>query len=233
MRRLSLLLVCACAGGGDQPPDAKIYDDAPVDIVLGDGPELRTLSQTTSSQLEAGTARACLASPSGTAPNNYYRIFDLAAFNITTDFHVRQVAFQVEHCHEFDSGAGVNVTVRVGTYSGAVGEQLALSGMIILDSVTVHVPEIIESGDPPVTPGGTVTANFDTVVAAGQQLLVEVDAPDGASTHQFFMGSNNDGETGLGYVLAPSCGITVPTNVSSMMVANMPIHFLLTVSGTY
>jgi hypothetical protein len=234
MSRVSpVLFACACAGGGDQPVDAKRYDDAPVDIVLSDAEQLVTLSQTTSPLLEAGISRACLASPSGTAPNNYYRVFDLTKHDITRDFHVRQVAFQVEHCHEFDASAGLNVTVRIGTYTGTISETLALSGMVILDSVDVHVPEIIESGDPPMTPGGTVVATFDRVVASNEKLLVEIDTPDGAAAHQFFMGANNDGEIGNGYVLAPSCGITTPTNVSSMMVANMPIHFLITVSGTY
>lgn len=230
MMRLVLVGLAGCAQGGDLTPDAKRYDDAPVDIILGDAPSLQTLSQTASTMLEAGTSRACNAS-SGTAANNYYRVFDLAAFNITTDFHVTQVSFQVEHCDEFAGTAGVDVVVRVGTYSGTVGETLMLAGMTIRESKDAHVPEVIETGDPPVTPGGTVTTNFDTVIAAGQKLFVEVDSPDGTNLHQFFMGANNDGETGFGYVLAPTCGVMVPTSIST--VANLPIHLLLTVSGWY
>lgn len=232
MRPSLLVLLAACAGGGsDMPVDAG-KRDATVDVMLTDGPPLVTLSQTTSTQLEAATSRACLGMPNGSAANNYYRVFDLAAAGITSDFHVTKLSFQVEHCHEFASSAGATLTARIGTYASAPGpDTLVLADMTIQQSVSAFVPEVIESGSPPMTPGGTVDAYFDTTIAAGQRLLVEVDAPDGSGDYIFLMGANNDGESAPGYVLAPSCMATVPTNIST--IANTPVHLLMTVSGWY
>jgi len=229
-----MLLLGACAQGG-QPdvPDALRVDSHHVDTVLIDAPPMQTLSQTSSSALEAGTSQACLAPSSGTAPNNYYRVFDLAAFDITTDFHVTSVSFQVEHCDQLNGTAGASVVVRVGTYSGTPGETLTLANMTVLASAnSVAVPEVIEDpGPPPVTAGGTVNAPITATIPAGQKLFIEIDAPDGNSLYEMYVGANNDGESGLGYVLAPSCGITQPTNISTIVAA--PLHLLMTVSGTY
>jgi hypothetical protein len=225
------LVTAGCAGGGEVLPDAKIYLDAPVDIVLTDAPSLTTLSQNASTTIEAGISAGCLGSQSGTAANNYYRVFDLATFGISTDFHVYQVQFQIEHCHEFATSAGKDVTVRIGTYSDTPGETLALNAMTILRSAQAHVPEVIAQTQPPSTPGGTVTVPFDITVPAGSKLMVEVDAPDGNGEYAFFMGANTAGETGIGYVLAPTCGVSVPTNINT--VKGSPLHLLLTVSGAY
>jgi hypothetical protein len=234
MRRLALLLLGACASGG-QPdvPDALRVDGMHVDMVLIDAPPTQTLSQTASNALEAGTSQACLAASSGTAPNNYYRVFDLAAFDIATDFHVSQVTFQVEHCDQLSGTAGATVVVRVGTYSGTPGDTLTLANMTVLASVNnVMVPEVIEDpGPPPVTAGATVTAPISATIPAGQKLFVEIDAPDGNALYEMYMGANNDGEMGFGYVLAPTCGISVPTNISSIV--GEPLHLLITVTGSY
>ena len=233
MRRLALLLLGACASGG-QPelPDASRVDGTLADTVLLDAEPMQTLSQTASNLLEAGTARACLAA-SGTAPNNYYRVFDLAAFDITRDFRVHQVRFQVEHCDQLNGTAGATVVVRVGTYSGTPGETLTLANMVVLASVNgVAIPEIIEDpGPPPVSAGVTVTVPISATIPVGQKLFVEVDAPDGNALYELFMGANNDGEMGFGYVLAPTCSINVPTNIST--IAGSPLHLLISVSGSY
>ncbi len=231
---LAVVGLAACAQGNDAKPDARVYLDAPVDISLVDAPALTTLSHTTSGTLEAATAGACPAQPSpGTAANNYYRIFDLASFGVTTDFHVYRVEFQIEHCHEFATSAGCDVIVRVGTYGGAVADTLTLADMVILSSANAHIPEVIETlqPPPPTTPGGTASANFDTNIPAGSKLLVEVDAPNGSADYALYMGANNDGELAPAYVLTPQCNVTTPTNIST--IANRPIHLLLTVSGTY
>lgn len=234
MRRLALLLLGACASGG-QPdvPDASRVDGNLVDTTLIDATPMQTLSQTTSNMLEAGTSQACLAPSSGTAANNYYRVFDLAAFNITTDFHVSQISFQVEHCDDLNGTTGTSVVVRVGTYSGTPGDMLTLANMTLLASAnSIAVPEVVEDpGPPPVTAGETVNAPISATVPAGQKMYIEVDAPDGNATYEMYMGANNDGETGFGYVLAPTCGLTVPTNIST--VVGGPLNLLMTVSGSY
>jgi len=224
------------SGAGSGTRDGSVRSDGSMTMIDAPaGAQTRTLTQTTSQTLEAATSIAC-GGQSGTAANNFYRVFDLAAAGITGDFHVTQVSFQVEHCHSLIGGSGAVVAVRVGTYNAAPGATLANANMTILASnANVQVPEVIENftTTPPTTPGGTVNAPINATIAAGKQLLVEVDAPDGTNKFQFYMGANNDGESGFGYILAPSCSLSVPTNISSVGTTPAPVHLLLTVTGTY
>lgn len=241
MRGAWFVVLAGCATGGQaELPDARLADgnQSVVDASLVDmppGPMVRTLSQTSSTTLEPLRSIACPADTSGTAANNYYRVFDLAAFGITGDFDVTSVSFQIEHCNELSGSNGATVAVRVGTYDGTPGATLATANMTILASnPNVIVPEVIETvGPPPMTPGGMVMAPITATIPAGQKLLVEVDAPDGNAKYQFYMGANDDGETGFGYISAPECGITTPTNISTVAEPDTPVHLLLTVTGTY
>lgn len=242
MKRLVLVGLASCASGGapDIAVDASTggRDGSTITIDSGTmdtGPSSRTLSQTTSTMLEAATSIACPAETTGTAANNYYRVFDLTAYGITTDLEVTQVSFQVEHCNQLSGSNGATVAVRIGTYAGTPGETLTLADMTILASnPNVMVPEVIEDlGPPPTTPGGTVNAPISATIPAGSKLLVEVDAPDGNTSYELYMGTNNDGEMGFGYILAPRCGVNVPTNISSVTDPPRPVNLLLTVTGTY
>lgn len=233
------MLCVGCAFGDNSPPDARVRPDVIV-IDSPPPPELRTLSQTTSDMIEAEKSIACPASASGTAANNYYRVFDLAALGITSDFSVTEVSFQVEHCNKFSDDSGCPVTVRVGTYDGVPGDTLATSAMTLLASNSnITVPEVIEENG--VTPGGTVHAPIAATVPGGSKMFVEVDAPDGNTLYQLYLGANDDGESGFGYILAPKCFATVPTNISSVEDPDGPggpmpfkqVHLLLTVTGTY
>ena len=207
---------------------SMVMIDAPV------GPVTRTLTQTTSQTLKAGNTIAC-GGGGYTRANNYYRVFELPAMGITTPFTVQQVSFQVEHCDHINN-TGCTLAVRVGTYNGTPGATLATASMTILASnASVPVPEIIENpGPPPTTPGGTVNAPVSAVIPANSKLLVQVDAPDGANQYAFYMGSNDGGENGFGYIMAPvtGCAITSPTNISTVGTA-APRHLLLTVTGMY
>jgi hypothetical protein len=92
-------------------------------------------------------------------------------------------------------------------------------------------------GPPPTTPGGTVNAPITATIPAGQLLFIEVDVGTQAQT-RFYMGANNDGEMGFGYILAPTCNvggapINVPTNISTVSPTNPAVHLLFTVTGTY
>ncbi len=213
--------------------DAPLLIDAPKMIDAPSGPTTRTLSQTTSQALKGGNTIACASNTTGnTRANNFYRVFDLAAFGINSAFTVTKVSFQIEHCHSANS-TGCTVAVRVGTYSGTPGTTLATGSIAVLaSSPTVAVPEVVESGT--TTPGGTVNAPISATIPAGQKLLVEVDAPDGntGNTFAFYMGSNDGGENGFGYVMSTTCSINSPTSLSTLGTP-APRHLLLTVTGTY
>jgi hypothetical protein len=240
MRAVLAIALVGCAQGGtpDVTIDARGSDTVQVDASLVDmmvGPQQKTLSQTTSTTLEPAKSLACPATSSGTAANNYYRVFDLAAFGITTDFSLTQVSFQVEHCDQLDGTNGATVAVRVGTYSGTPGTTLSLTDMTVLASnPNVIIPEVIEDlGPPATTPGGLVNAPITATIPAGKKLFVEVDAPDGNTQYYFYMGANDDGEASPGYILAPRCNVTVPTSISTVSEPDVPVHLLLTVTGTY
>lgn len=224
------------SGGGGSDSGMQMSDgsvtmpDAPV------GPMTRTLTQTNSPTVKALNTVACPGTTSGTtAANNYYRVFDLAAMGITTAFTVSKVSFQIEHCQALAATGCTNVAVRVGTYSATPGATLLTANMTILASnATVTVPRVVENVAQMTTPGGTVDAAITATIPAGSKLLVEVDAP-GNSSYAFYMGSNDGGESGFGYVMAPDCSINVPSNISGMLgaTAAAPRNLLLTVTGTY
>lgn len=239
LRWLALALpACASGASPDVGGDASASADAGQATIDGapvDAPALRTLSQTTSQQLEPATSIACPATTAGTAANNYYRVFDLVAYGIDRDFHVTQVSFQVEHSDQIGGSGGSTVVVRVGTYAGTPADTLVPADMVILASTpAIGVPEILEDlGPPATTPGGTVIAPISATIPTGSKLLVEVDSPDGNNSHYLYLGANNDGEAGAGYILAPRCGVSVPTSISTVSDPDVPVHLLLTVSGAY
>ncbi|HEY5950887.1 MAG TPA: hypothetical protein VIV40_35585 [Kofleriaceae bacterium] len=244
MRWLAIVLAgCASAG----TPDNAVVDSNPgggsdgnqivIDGSMTDGPSgpmTRTLTQTTSQTIKALNSVACPGSTSATtSSNNYYRVFDLPMMGITAPFNVTKVSFQIEQCQPTSGTTCTNVAVRVGTYGAIPGATLATANMTILASnATVPVQTVIETATS--TPGGTVDAPITATIAAGAKLLVEVDAPN-TGTYKFRMGSNDAGESGFGYVMAPDCAITVPTNISGMLGTTpaAPRHLLMTVTGTY
>jgi hypothetical protein len=241
----AVLLVagCASAGSPDQPVDANGQTgdgQTQLDASMPDappGPQMRTLSQTTSNALKAGNSIACAtnATPQTNRDNKFTRVFDLTAMGVTTEFKVTQVSFQVEHCDQISGTNGCTVAVRVGTYAGTPGATLDPNMISILASnASVAVPEIIENpGPPPTTPGGTVNAPINATIPAGSKLVVQIDAPDGQNTYSFYPGTNDGGESAVGYISSTACSITNPTNISSVGTAAAPRHLLLTVTGTY
>lgn len=220
-------------GQSIDPPDATPIPDAPPGITQ------LTLAQTADSTLTPGNSVACPADTVGTGPNIYYRVFDLAAAGINSEFTVNTVSFQVEDCESVNAD-GASVAVRVGTYSGAIGSTLDQSKITILQSNnSVQIPEVDEvTGPPASTPGSLVNAPITATIPGGSQLVVEVDAPDGNNQYQFYIASNasdqNQASGGLSYVSSSRCtpnpGLR-PTDADTL--APTPMHILLTVTGTF
>jgi len=206
-------ITVADSSGSNAPPiDAfESHIDAPP------GMQTKTLDENTSDTLVQNTAPAC-GNAAGTDVNTYYRVFDLATNGITTDFHVTQVAFQV------DASGGQTVQVKVGTYNGTPGTTLATGSMAVAGSnLTVTVPST--------TTGASVTAPITNAVIQGsKKLYVEIDSPAGGT---LYMGANSAGESAPGYIMAPACSINVPTNISSVSATYPAVHLLITVTGTY
>jgi hypothetical protein len=223
-------------GGGGMHPDAQgQHVDAFVSHVdAPPGMQTKTLGETTSTMIMAFGSIAC-GNQYFTQANNFYRVFDLASFGITTDFHVNQLSFQVEDC-ESAAGNGQVVQVQVGKYNGTppttAGGTLDPAMMTVLaTNSTVQVPEVDETSTS--TPGGLVNVPIDATIPAGGKVFIEVDAPALSIFEFFYMGANNGGQSALGFFSTPSCTPpgTTPTDISS--VAGKEVDLLMTVTGTY
>jgi hypothetical protein len=223
------LMGCASAGppqfgehsdGGINRPDGIVNVDAFVSHVdAPPGQQTKTLSETTSQTIAAGSGIGCN-DPSGfgTDATNYYRVFDLATFQITTDFHVTMISFQVDESIAMGNGA-----VRVGTYAGTPAQTLTPGSMTVLaSSATVSLPD---------TQTGMINAPIAATIPAGSKMFIEVDVPDGQFLGDFYMGVNAGGEMGLGYLSATGCSVNTPTSVTQLLGAETDL--LMTVTGTY
>ena len=163
----------------------------------------------------------------GTVANTYYRVFDLPALGVTGDLTVSDISFQVEDCESANNGHAI--AVRIGTYAGTIGPTLQANQITILQSNNaVQVNELDATAS---SPSETVDVPISQVIPVGSKMVVELDAPDGTNTYQFFVGTSNGGETGISYISAPGCGVTDPSSMSTASGHNTDI--LMTVSGTF
>ncbi|MEO8552160.1 MAG: hypothetical protein ABI678_19415, partial [Kofleriaceae bacterium] len=137
--------------------------------------QTKTLDENTSDTLVQFTAPAC-GTTTTTDVNTYWRVFDLATNGITTDFHITQVSFQV------DTSSGQTAQVKVGTYNGTPGANLATGSMAVAASnLAVTIPST--------TTGATVTVPFtNAVILAGKKVYVEIDSP---ASGYMYMGANS------------------------------------------
>jgi hypothetical protein len=227
---LSLIALAGCAEAGrvelgGRPDGSILVIDAPITqhrdafvppIDAPPGVMMKTLTQTTSGALVQNTAPAC-GNSTGTDVNDYYRVFDLAAAGITTDFHVTQVSFQV------DDSTGQSPSVKIGTYNATPGTTLNVGSMATVTTKTATVPST--------TTGATVNVDFTgTTIPAGSKLLFEIDSPAGST---LYMGANTGGESASGYIMAPACSINSPTDISTVSSTYPTVDLLMTVTGTY
>ncbi len=216
--------------GGGGSDDSGMLPDAGMDMPDAPGPMTVTLTQTTSQTLKDANSIACANSSDGTTRGaSYFRVFDLPALGINKDFAVEKITFQVETCTRLSGAGCTSVAAHVGTYSGAVGGgTLNLAARTVLaTNATVTIPAIA-SGT-----GGTVEAPITGTVPAGQKLIIDIEAPDAANTYSLFMGSNDGGESGFGYILSTACSVTNPTNISAVSADFPAVHLLMSVTGTY
>lgn len=248
MRRLLYLVIvlagCASAGqeqpgidangGGGSDSGTSGGDDGSMMMPDGgttpdaqDPPMTVTLTQTTSQTLKDANSIACADSGDGTTRGaSYYRVFDLPALGINKPFTVSKITFQVETCTRLSGAGCTTVAAHVGTYSGTVGGgTLSLASRTVLaTNATVTVP----AGS-----ATTVEAPITATIPAGQKLIIDIEAPDQANTYSFFVGSNDGGESGFGYILSSGCSVNQPTNISAVSSMYPAVHLLMTVTGTY
>jgi hypothetical protein len=212
---------------GQQEIDAGIAIDAapgtidaaplPIDGSI-DPPMDVTLSQTTTTTIEANNTLVCGNIFGETTTNSFYRVFPLADYGITGSFHVKSVQFAVQTAESWD-GTSQNVTINVGTYTGAIAPTTpSLQGAqwFPTASAAVSVPD-----------GGNMmmTAPIDVVIPAGSKMMVELRSAYDAN--RFFPGSNRSGET-----YPTFWGSSCEGGIKSYTSLGDTVNLILTVTGT-
>lgn len=225
---LLVVLLGACAtadkGGGGSPDastgtDSSLPPDAfvpPVDA----GPMPVSLTQNTSQTPTSGSSIACSAAGI-TAENSYYRVFGLADHGIAGELTVESVTFAVESA---DAGTGTSQpgTLKLAIYGGTPGGTLSPTMMTPVTSTAITIPD-----------GALTMVNVPiaATIPPNSQLVVELLIPDGeAAGHSFFLGSNTAGDTKPGYIRAPDCNVTTPTDINTVAPAPAP-DYIFVVNG--
>ncbi len=137
------------------------------------------------------------------ADNHYLRVFDLPTFGISGGLNVTAVQVGIETA---TAGTGSTQPVQVKLYT--------LTGAFTFANLTQ-----IGSADVQVSNQTQTILNVPIIasVPAGSKLVVDFFTPDGAvSGHSLYVGSNSLGQTGPTYIAAADCGISEPTDVSSI-----------------
>lgn len=174
-----------------------------------------TLSQTTTQNIVEFNSVSC--NSGAHTDNSYFRLFDLPALGLR--------------------GMDVtSLTIGVETASSGSGTQPAVVRLFSTQNDTPGIDGLTLLVDSPIAVGNQsltlldVALNTPVAVPDYSNLVVEVFTPNGQGAgNTFFIGSNSDGQTAPGYLLAPDCGVTTPTPTGDLGFPNM--HMVLEVNG--
>lgn len=244
MRRFYVLLalsMTACAQGGrpsvagddgstgDDGSNTPIDARPPVDTITIDAPPMMvTLSQNTSATVGGTNSFACQqASTQTTGDNQWYRIFRLADAGIVGGLVVNSIAFGVQ-----DSSGMPTVTVKIGTYSGAINPAPDLLDTTLITPIAMATYTVQNIA--PTAPQ-LITVPIMANVPALSQLIAEVDAPDlRAMGKRFWIGGNAAGQSAPAWVQTVVCNTPQPKNITSATGFNAPnSQVIIQVNGTY
>lgn len=178
-----------------------------------------TITHSTSQAIVAGSI-AC--GGTGTSQNSYFRAFLLSGFGINTDWEISEVEFGIEEALPF---ATEQFTITVNLYENNSGTPFPGGTATLIGSEEITI--------------GALTSTLlqvpftSTTIAAGSELIVEINSPDQQSPAgqggSIYIASNAGGQTAPGYLSAAACGITVPTDIATLGFPNM--HIIMNVTG--
>jgi hypothetical protein len=160
----------------------------------GGGGISSTLTETNNSTIDDNDAIYCPDDVQGSRDDSYYRIFQPSLSGITGAFQVTNVTFGVW------AAVGANgTTVSVGTYTGAIDQDLNLGMITNLSTVPANVPDT--------NAGENVTVGITATIPAGGVFVVTVASPD-IAPDGFALGMSSGGEMHPGYIASSVCGAT-------------------------
>jgi hypothetical protein len=204
------------AGGGTPTPTPTV---TPTPTPGGTCPPV--ITQSTSQDIVSGNSVACN-NGFGTTENHYYRAFNMNEFTGGADYNITSIDFGIELAQS-GTGTGQPLTVNLYANNGAPfpggdwqSNLIATSGELTIpdQSLTIFNVPLVATA-----PGSAL------------ELVMEVTTPDGTVVgNLFFVGSNPDPETGLSYLAAADCGVTVPTPTGDLGFPNM--HIVFNVNGS-
>lgn len=155
------------------------------------------ITQSLSQSILSGNSISCNSSGFHTE-NSYLRVFDLADYNISYDFAISRVEIGVEKAVGME---GVQPAI-LNIYT--IGSDLNWDNMILLNTVYVEVTDTALS---------ILSIPVPTTIPANSILVVEFLTPNGLFStedgtlfgNSFFIGSNDQGQTGSSYIIAEAC----------------------------
>ncbi len=169
------------------------------------------LTESATQAIVGGNSFACSDPFSGfTYETHYTRAYDLTALGIAGAFAVCEVEVAVEAAIAVDGTQPLTVALYSAAHGTFPGGALTPIG-----TATVTIPDL--------------EAAFVTVAVTGTappatDLIVDVAPSNGNDTlSAFYIGSNSDGQTAPGYLTAPDCGITTPTDLTVLGYPDMQI----------
>jgi len=206
--RITVAIEGSPGGGGTPTP-------TPTPTPGGSCPPV--ITESTSQAIVDGNSVACGA---GASTTHYWRAFDMNTFTGGLQYDITSVEFGIELAQSA-TGTGQSVTVNLYTNSGTPFPNGTLSK--IATSGLLNIPDQADAiFNLPITvsvPAGTL------------ELVMEVVAPDGDPTNNFFfIGSNPDPETRTSYISADDCGTPDPVPVADIGFPDM--HYVINVDGS-
>ncbi len=206
------------AGGGSPTPTPSV---TPTATPTPGGSCPPVITQSTSTNIEQGDSIACN-NGTATLENHYWRAFNMNQFTGGQEYDVTSVDIGIESAVS-GNGQGQPLTVNLYANHGSPfpngdwqANQIGTANVTIPDEslvFPVHIP---------------ITA---TVASGTLELVMEVMTPDGtANGNLIFIGANSQPETGLSYVSAVDCNVSVPTPTGDLGFPNT--HWVFNVNGT-
>jgi hypothetical protein len=207
-----------CTTGGPTPTPTVTPTGTPTPTPSGSCPPV--ITESTSQDIVSGNSVSCN-NGAGHADNSYFRAFNMNTFTGGAAYNITAVEFGIEQATS-GTGTGQPVEVRLYANHGSAFPAGDWQSNMIAD-IPINVPD--QSLTVFVQPA-TVTVPAGTL-----ELVYELFTPNGENVgNLFFVGSNPDPETGLSYLEAADCGVTVPTPTGDIGFPNM--HIVFNVDGS-
>lgn len=193
--------------------------DEGIDAFRPDAGIQQVLQQTTNTVNADQNSIFC----TGDGDISWYRVFAPSEHGVTGGFTITEVTFGIQET----LAQSPPITVRIGTYGGAVGTPtLDLAQVQPIAQATAAAPVNLMS------PGINITTPISGVIPQGKNLIVEIAAPNmPRGGNALTIGASNAGEMHPGYYRSVPCSTLNPTRPQDLGAQFATCNINITVSG--